>query len=620
MLMLSSIEKNFKLLNKVETISLPIREEIEDKYKWDLTHIYSENEEWEKDFSWIERNLNVYDQFKGKLNSGADTLLACLRFDDSMAMKLERLYLYAMLAKDRDLRDNTYQALDDRIKSLYAKVSAISSFIKPELLEIDSDDLLKMIESNNELNIYKHNIDDLLRTKVHSLSKQEEQILALASEIAQTPYNSYSMFTNADLKFPMVKDDNGKNVEISHGRFYAAMYSKDRDYRERAFKAYLGPYEDYVNTFATLFNGNIKTNIFFATARKYRSARDAALNKYNIPLSVYDNLIDSANQNLAPLHRWAALKRNLLEIEILRPYDVYVTLFNNKREKIYRYENSKEIVLNSLEIMGDDYLNSIQLAFDNKWIDVYESQAKKSGAYSSGTTYGVHPYVLLNWTDLLNDVFTLTHEMGHNMHSYYTGKTQSFPYANYSIFLAEVASTFNESLLLDYLTINAESDDEKLYLLERYLNNITSTFYRQVMFAEFEKIVYDKAESGEALTPDLLSKLYKDIYQKYWGTEMTVGEDEKYTWARIPHFFYNFYVYQYATGFAASEVLTKKVKTEGKPAVEKYLNFLKAGSSDYPINILKSAGVDMNSAEPVFAVSAKMNELLDEMENVLEAK
>lgn len=618
--MLSGIEKNYKLLNKAETISLPVREEIEDKYKWDLTHIYSENEVWEKDFSWIEKNLNGYDQFKRKLNSGADTLLACLKFDDSIAIKLERLYLYAMLAKDRDLRENTYQALDDRIKSLYAKVSAISSFIKPELLEIDSDELLKMIESIDELKIYKHNIDDLLRTKAHSLSKQEEQILALASEIAQTPYNSYTMFTNADLKFPMVKDDNGNNVEMSHGRYSASMYSKDRDYRERAYKAYLGPYEDYVNTFASLFNGNLKTNIFFAAARKYKSARDASLDKNNIPLSVYDNLIDSANQNLTPLHRWAGLKKNLLGVEKLRPYDVYVSVFNNTHEKIYPYEYSKGIVLNSLKIMGDDYLNSIQLAFDNRWIDVYETQAKKSGAYSSGTTYGVHPYVLLNWTDLLNDVFTFTHEMGHNMHSYYTGKTQSFPYANYSIFLAEVASTFNESLLLDYLTENAESDDEKLYLLEKYLNNITSTFYRQVMFAEFEKIVYDKAESGEALTPDLLSKLYKNIYQKYWGTEMTVAEDEKYTWARIPHFFYNFYVYQYATGFAASEVLTKKVKTEGKTAVEKYLNFLKAGSSDYPINILKSAGVDMNSAEPVFAVSAKMNEILDKMENVLAAR
>lgn len=615
--MLFGNNENFKFLNKAETISLPVRDDIEDKYKWDLTHIYTNDEKWEKDFSWVEKNLKGYDNFKRKLNSDADTLLACLKFDDSIGIRIERLYLYAMLAKDCDLRDNTYQAMDDRIKSLYARVSTVSSFIKPELLEIDSDELLQMIESNDELKIYKHNIDDLLRTKSHSLSKQEEQILGLATEIAQTPYNSYSMFTNADLKFPTVKDNEGNNVEMSHGRFYAAMHSKNRDYRERAFKSYLGRYKEYVNTFASLFNGNLKTNIFFARARKYKSAREAALDKNNIPISVYDNLVDSVNQNLTPLHRWASLKRKLLGIEKLRPYDVQVTVFSNSQEKIYPYENAKEIVLNSLKIMGDDYLNSLQLAFNNKWIDVYETKAKKSGAYSSGTTYGVHPYVLLNWTDLLNDVFTLAHEMGHNMHSYYTGKTQPFPYANYSIFLAEVASTFNESLLLEYLTKNAESDDEKLYFLEKYLNNITSTFYRQVMFAEFEKVVYDKAESGVALTPKVLSKIYKDIYQKYWGTEMLINEDEEYTWSRIPHFYYNFYVYQYATGFAASEVLTKKVKTEGKPAVDKYLNFLKAGSSDYPINILKSAGVDMNSPEPVIAVSAKMNEILDQIESVL---
>lgn len=616
--MLFGNNENFKFLNKAESISLPVREDIEDKYKWDLTHIYADDEKWERDFSWIEKNLKGYDKFKRKLNSSAETLLDCLKFDDSIGIRLERLYLYAMLAKDSDLRDNTYQAMDDRIKSLYAKVSTVSSFIKPELLEIDSDELLQTVESNNELKIYKHNIDDLLRTKSHSLSKQEEQILGLATEIAQTPYNSYSMFTNADLKFPMVKDSDGNNIEMSHGRFYAAMHSKNRDYREKAFKSYLGRYKDYVNTFASLFNANLKTNIFFARARKYNSAREAALDKNNIPLSVYDNLVDSVNQNLAPLQRWASLKRNLLGIEKLRPYDVQVTVFSNSEEKNYPYENAKEIVLNSLKIMGDDYLNSLHLAFNNKWIDVYETQAKKSGAYSSGTTYGVHPYVLLNWTDLLNDVFTLAHEMGHNMHSYYTGKTQPFPYANYSIFLAEVASTFNESLLLEYLTKNAENDDEKLYFLEKYLNNITSTFYRQVMFAEFEKVVYDKAESGVALTPKVLSKIYKDIYQKYWGAEMLINEDEEYTWSRIPHFYYNFYVYQYATGFAASEVLTKKVKTEGKPAVDKYLNFLKAGSSDYPINILKSAGVDMNSPEPVIAVSAKMNEILDEIESILE--
>jgi oligoendopeptidase F len=618
--MLSYFKKNFKFYNNAETAAVPVREEIEDKFKWDLTNIYGSGEEWEQDFEWIENNLAGYDQFIGKLNSDAEILFACFKFDDSIGIKLERLYLYAILSKDSDMNVSTYQAMDDRIKSLYAKVAAASSFIKPELLEIPDNELLSMINSNDELKVYNHTIDDLLRTKSHSLSKQEEQILALAGEIAQTPYNSYSMFTNADLKFPSIQDDLGRNFAMSHAKFYSAMYSKDRDFRERAFKTYLKPYKDYVNTFSTLFNGNLKTNIFFARARNYASARHAALDKNNIPLSVYNNLIEAANNNLAPLQRWAALKKRLIGADKLRPYDVSVSIFDEIKEKTYSYESSQEIVLDSLKIMGNDYLNSIKLAFNNRWIDVYETRAKKSGAYSSGTTYGVHPYVLLNWTDLLNDVFTLAHEMGHNMHSYYTGKYQPYPYAHYSIFLAEVASTFNESLLLDYLKGNAESDDEKLYLLEKYLNNITSTFYRQVMFAEFEKVVYEKTESGEALTPDVLSIVYKEIYQKYWGPDMIVNEEEEYTWARIPHFYYNFYVYQYATGFAASEILASKVKSEGKPAVEKYMNFLKAGNSDYPINILKTAGVDMNSPEPVVAVSSKMNDILDEMENVLADK
>jgi oligoendopeptidase F len=317
------------------------------------------------------------------------------------------------------------------------------------------------------------------------------------------------------------------------------------------------------------------------------------------------------------MHRWATLKKKLLGIDKLYPYDVYVTVFNSDNEKSYTYEDGLNIVLNSLKIMGDDYLSSLKKAFNNRWIDVFETKGKRSGAYSSGTTYGVHPYVLLNWTDLLNDVFTLAHEMGHNMHSYYTGKSQPYPYANYSIFLAEVASTFNESLLLDHLLEISESNKEKLFLLERYLNNLTATFYRQVMFAEFEMIVYDRTEKGESLTSENLSELYKNIYRKYWGPEMVVSDEEQYTWARIPHFYYNFYVYQYATGFAASEVLAKKIKTEGDTAVDKYLKFLKAGSSDYPINILKAAGVDMNSPEPVAAVSAKMNQVLDEMEELL---
>ena len=605
------------MLSASEVSSLPVRDKIEDKYKWDLTHIYKNDEEWEKEFKWIESDISGYERFKGILSKSSDNLLKCFQFDDAIGMKLEKLYLYAMLSKDSDMRVTKYQAMEERIKSLHSKAAAAGSFIRPELLQIPDKTLLQMVKSNEELNLYRHTINDLLRTKTHTLSKEQEQLLALSSEITQTPYNTYSMFTNADIKFPKISDDSGKDIEISHARYYASMYSKDREFRQRAFENYYKPFLQYANTFSSLFNGNLKTNIFNSVARKYKSALEAALDKFNIPVSVYKNVIDTANNNLKPLHRWAALKKELLGIKELHPYDAYVTLFNNINELKYPYDKAKEIVLDSLKPLGEEYLGILNTAFNNRWIDVYETQAKRSGAYSSGTTFGVHPYVLLNWTDLLNDVFTLTHEMGHNMHSHFTGVSQPYPYANYSIFLAEVASTFNESLLLDHLISNASAREDKLYFLEKYLNNITLTFYRQVMFAEFEMIVYEKTESGIALTPDILCELYGSLYLKYWGPEMVVDDEERYTWARVPHFYYNFYVYQYATGFSASEVLARKVKTEGKPAVEKYLNFLKAGSSNYPINILKDAGVDMSSPEAVLSTTQKMNELLNEVETLI---
>ena len=606
-----------KMFSDAEVSSLPKRSDIEEKYKWDLSHIYENEEKWEEDFKWIETSLAGYNKFKGKLSESVEILLSCFKFDDAIGIKLERLYLYAMLAKDSDMRVSQYQAMEERIKTLHSKVTAANSFIKPELLQIPDEKLKQMLGSNKELQVYGHAIDDLIRTKTHTLSKEQEELLALASEITQTPYNVYSMFTNADIKFPVIKDDSGNDVEISHARYYAAMYSKDRAYRENAFKMYYQPYMQYVNTFVSLFNGNLKTNIFNATARKYKSARAAALDKFNIPVSVYDNLINTANNNLKPLHRWAGLKKKLLGLKEFHPYDTYLTIFNNTTEVKYTYEKAKDIVYNSLKPLGENYLEVLKTAFNNRWIDVFETKAKKSGAYSSGTTFGVHPYVLLNWTDLLNDVFTLSHEMGHNMHSHFTGVSQSYTYANYSIFLAEVASTFNESLLLDYFITNASSKNEKLYFLEKYLNNITQTFYRQVMFAEFEKIVYERTENGEALTPESLCELYGSIYQKYWGPDLVLDEEERYTWARIPHFYYNFYVYQYATGFSASEVLAKKVKSGENSSVEKYINFLKAGSSDYPINILKAAGVDMSAPEPVLSTTQRMNDLLDEVESLL---
>lgn len=598
------------------TIEIPSRDQINEKFKWNLTDIYPDDNQWENEFKWVKDNLVKYKTFEGRLENSSD-LLACLKFDEEVGIKLERMSLYSMLSKDSDMRDTKYQGMDGRFKSLYAQVLTASSFIKPEILKIDENKITEMLNNVAELRIYKHSFDDLLRFRRHTLDKEQEELLAMADEITQIPYNTYSLFTNADLEFPNVIDEDGNSVEISHSRYYAALYSKDRTYRGNAFKAYLSVYRKNANSLSSLFNGNIKTNIFYARTRKYKSAREAALFKNNIPLSVYDNLIKSLSDNMEPMYRWASLKKKLLKIDELHPYDVYVTVFDPKLEKKYPYEEAVKLVLDSLKIMGNEYLGSLNKAFNNRWIDVYETKAKRSGAYSSGTTFGVHPYVLLNWTDLLNDVFTLAHEMGHNMHSYYTGLTQPYTYANYSIFLAEVASTFNENLLLDHLIKISETTDEKLFLLEKYLNNITTTVYRQVMFAEFEMLTHSKVENGDVLTPDKLCKLYKDIYQKYWGDKMVVDEEESYTWARVPHFYYNFYVYQYATGFAASEALAAKVKLEGEPSVKKYMDFLKAGSSDYPINILKNAGVDMNSPEPILAVTKKMSQIIDEIENLI---
>lgn len=608
--------KKFEQL-EVASRKIPERSEITEENKWNLTDIFKNDDVWESTFKSVAENIPGYKKFEGTLSKTAERLLECFKFDEEINVKLDQLHLYAMLSKDSDMRIGKYQSMDDRIQSLYSQVGAASAFIRPELLMIPDEKLMEMMESNSDLKIYKHTIEDLLRSKKHTLSNSEEKILAMASELAQTPYNTFSIFTNADFNLPKVEDENGVMIELSHGRYYSAMYSKDRDYRARVFESYLNSYKSYINTFTALFNGNLKTNIFNAQARNFNSALEASLHKNNLPVSVYHNLLDSAGKNLQPMYRWAGLKKKLLGVDQLCPYDVYVTIFNSHNEKKYSYGESVKIVLDSLKILGTDYLSSLENAFSNRWIDVFETKGKRSGAYSSGTTYGVHPYVLLNWTDMLNDVFTLTHEMGHNMHSFYTGENQPVPYANYSIFLAEVASTFNESLLLDHLLEISESKEEKLYLLERYLNNLTATFYRQIMFAEFEKIVYERTEKGESLTADVLNDLYKNIYQKYWGPEMSVPEEEQYTWSRIPHFYYNFYVFQYATGFAASEVLAKKVKNESAAAVEKYLNFLKAGSSDYPINILKSAGVDMNSPEPVQAVSYRMNQVLNEMEELL---
>jgi len=592
------------------------RAEIDDKYKWDLTDIYISEKEWEKDFAELELKINELSKFRGTLGENAENLLRCLKFDENIGIKLDKLHLYAMLAKDLDLTNEKFQGMYDRLMVLAAKLSAASSFIKPEILEIPEKKLYDFVNKNENLKLYKHLIDDLLRTKAHTLSAEEERILANAFPALQVPSSVFGLLTNADLQFPVIKDENGQDIEITHGRYTAAMYSLDRGYRERFYKNYYRPFIEHKNTLGALFSGNIKADYFNAQTRKYASTREAALDANNIPISVYDNLVNSVTENLSPLHRWAGIKKKLLKVNSFHAYDAYVTLFPSVKKK-YTYEEGQEIVLKALAPLGDKYINDLKFAFENRWVDVYETKAKRSGAYSSGTTFGVHPYVLLNWSDELNDVFTLAHEMGHNMHSYYTGKAQPYPYANYSIFVAEVASIVNEALLLDYLINKSESKEEKLSLIEKHINNIVTTFYRQTLFAKYEQIVHEKSQNGEALTPDILSDLYGKLHLEFWGKEIILDEEEKYTWARVPHFYYNFYVYQYATSFAASETLSQKIKREKEKAVKQYLDFLYAGSSDYPINVLKKAGVDMTTTEPILAVTKKMNELLNLLESLI---
>ncbi|MBN1299729.1 MAG: oligoendopeptidase F [Melioribacteraceae bacterium] len=593
------------------------RNSIDQKFKWDLTHIYQEEAQWEKDFTWLKENVNNYKTFENTFLNTSKSLLECLIFDESVGIALGKVYLYAMLSRDLNLADTKHQANYQRVVSLSAQLEAASSFIKPGIIESPAEKIWKYVDEEEGLKVYKHLFEDWFRTKGHTLSSDKEELLANAFPALNVSSETFSLFSNADIKFPEVEDSSGKLVEVSHGRYTAAMYSLDRKFRERFYRAYYKPYVQFKNTLASLLGGKIKADIFNARSRKYNSSLEASLNPNNIPVTVYDNLVKTVEANLEPLNRWCSIKKKVLKVDSLHPYDIYVTLFPTEKRK-YDYNMSVNMIYDAMKLLGEDYLADLRQAFEQNWIDVYETKNKRSGAYSSGTTFGVHPYVLLNWNDELNDVFTLAHEMGHNMHSYYTGKSQPYPYANYSIFIAEVTSTVNEALLLDFMIRHATTKEAKLSLMEKHINNIVSTFYRQTLFSSFERTIHEKIEHGEALTSDYLCDLYGGLHAKYWGPDMAIDEEETFTWTRVPHFYYNFYVYQYATSFAASEILVSNFMTEGMGAVNRYLDMLKAGSSDYPINVLKKTGVDMMSPEPVLSVTRKMTELLNEMEKLLD--
>ncbi len=597
---------------------VPARDEIEKQYTWDLSALFVSDEAWEEAFRQAEKMPGEFGVFDGKLGKSGRRLLECLQLKDQAGILMDKLYSYASRKRDQDLSNPTYQAMVQRIQGLVTKMNNASAFIEPEILSISDRKLARFIRKEPDLSIYTHYFDNLRRVRDHILPRGQEELLALVGEIASGPGTTFGILTNTDFKWGTILDEKNRKVEMSRSRYYLYMTSPDRRVRRDAYMELYVPFENHINTLTSLLATKMKADVFYMRARKYKTSLESALSGPNIPTEVYYNLINALDENLQPLHRWAALKKRLLKVEELHPYDTYAPLFP-KVEKNYTYEEAQTIVAEALKPLGREVQEIIDRAFTERWIDVYENAGKRGGAYSAGV-YGAHPYILMNFNGTLNSVFTLAHELGHTIHSYLSNKTQPFVYADYATFNAEVASTTNEALLMDYLLKKATDDGEKLSLLQKYVQNIGSTFYRQGRFAEFELALHEKVEKDEPLTYEVINQIFGDLYQKYWGPEMVVDDVEKLSWSRIPHFYYNYYVYTYATSFAASQMVVQKIVTEGQPAVDNYLRFLSSGSSDYPIELLKIAGVDMTTPAPIEATTARMNALLDQIEEILSGK
>ncbi|MBY0028000.1 oligoendopeptidase F [Priestia aryabhattai] len=594
---------------------LPSRSEIKVEDTWKLEDIFASDDAWEKEFEEVKALIPQMEKFKGKLGESAQTLYDALQEQDELTMRVSKLYTYAHMRYDQDTTNSFYQGLNDRIKTLYTQIASALSYVTPEILSIEESKIKQYMAEHKELKLYAHALDEITRERPHILSESEEALLAQASEVLGSSSNTFGMLNNADLEFPSIKDENGEEVEITHGRYIRFLESSDRRVREEAFKAVYETYGKFKNTFASTLSGTVKKDNFSARVRHYNSARHSALSTNNIPEEVYDNLVKTVNDNLHLLHRYIDLRKKVLGIEELHMYDLYTPLVKDVKMEV-SYEEAKDYILKGLKPLGEDYLNVLKEGFENRWVDVHENKGKRSGAYSSGT-YGTNPYILMNWQDNVNNLFTLAHEFGHSVHSYYTRKTQPYPYGDYSIFVAEVASTCNEALLNDYLLKTIDDEKQRLYLLNHYLEGFRGTVFRQTMFAEFEHDVHVRAQNGEPLTPELLTKLYYDLNKKYFGDNLVIDEEIGLEWARIPHFYYNYYVYQYATGFSAAAALSKQILEEGDEAVERYVGFLKSGSSDYPIEVLKKAGVDMTTSQPIEEALAVFEEKLTEMERLL---
>ena len=600
----------------MNTKELKTRDQIDSKYKWNIEAMIPDESVISGELETIKKEAEAYgEDFAGRLTESADTLLAAFQKRDDIWRRLEKIYVYARMRRDENNAETKYQAMADQCNSVIAAVSASMAFFTPELLSASEETILAYIDAAPGLEIYRFAICDTMRQKAHILTQAEENILAQMSEITGATNDIFTMLNNADIKFGTIIDEDGDETEVTHGNFIKFMESHDRDVRKNAYNAVYDAYKELINTIASAYNYNTKTDVVSARIRKYESARAAALSGDNIPAEVYDNLVAEVHKNLPAMHRYVELRKKLLDVDKLYMYDMYVPLIKLPETSV-SFEEGLDIMRDALQPLGEEYLTKMNKGIEEGWIDVYENKGKTSGAYSFGC-YDSYPYILLNYTDTLKDVFTIIHEMGHSMHSRYTRDEQPYIYGSHSIFTAEVASTVNESLLMQHLLRTEDEKEMRKYLLNMHLEEFRTTLFRQTMFAEFEDITHKAIESGETLTAEWMCQQYEDLNAQYYGSAVEKDDVIRYEWARIPHFYNAFYVYKYATGYSAATAISKKILTEGKPAAQDYIRFLKTGESDHPIELLKIAGVDMSSPLPVQQAMKTFNQLLDEFESLL---
>lgn len=586
------------------------RDEIQQQYKWNINDMFENDEKWQQELAFVSQDIKAFGEKSEAVS--LSSLYDLLQKRDELMERVDYLYVYAGLRANEDSGNSFYQAMSDKAEALITTWGTASAFVEPSILALDEKGLLQELEKE-PLCLYKHYVDDILRSRGHILSRDKEELLAGFYEVGNAPSNIFYMIDNGDMTFPKVKDSKGQEHPLSHGTYISLLESSDRVLRKNAFKAYYDTYYKQKNTLGAVYSASVKKDIAYARARNYTSSLEAALSAYNIPVEVYKRLIEAVNKHLPLMHRYVRLRKKMLGVDKLHFYDLYTPLVKDTDNK-KTYDEAKVQVLKAVSVMGEDYVKTLTSALNTEgWVDIYENQGKRSGAYSWGA-YGCHPFVSLNYNNTVDSMFTLAHEMGHAMHSHYTWANQPFVYGDYTIFVAEVASTVNEALLMEELLKTTEDKVFKTYLLNYFMEQFRGTLFRQTMFAEFELIAHETVEKGEALTFDSLCDIYMDLNKKYFGEEIEYDKEIAWEWARIPHFYTAFYVYQYATGYSAAIALSRNILNNN--GAEQYLKFLKGGSSKYSIDLLKGAGVDMATPEPVENALKVFEGLLEEMEKI----